>query len=167
MQQINSIKFLKPEEIEAMKLVPMEITKQEIVSKDDIRRDAYSAIIHFSRLANYRVPGIGSDEFALLHYASGNPKIKNQFSMDVKVRFIETQWPKKDDREGFSTYMIQIYVDKELRWEHDLQRTGFLSVYLKGLKDGTLKGFEPVVRIPGAKEKVEPIQEEDKDKLPF
>lgn len=164
--QVNSVRFLKPEEIAAMRKAPMEITKQEIVTKDDIRRDSYSAVIHLSKLANYRVP-ITSDDFALLHYASNNQKIKNQFTVQAAIRIIETKWPKTETREGFSTYMMQIYVDKDLRWEFDLQRSGFLAVYLKGIQDRSLAGFEPVIRIPGAKEKaVESIQEVKED-MPF
>lgn len=164
--KINSIKYLSEEEIKSMKSAPMEVTKQEIISKDGIRRDAYSAIIHLSKLACYRVP-ITENDFALLHYASGNIKYRKQFNVDAFLRFVKTQFPKKDGHEAFDTYMIQIYVNKQLKWEFDLQKSGFLSVYLKGLEDKTLKDFEPLVRIAGEKEKAKKQSEDKKDDLPF
>lgn len=166
MQKINSINFLQPEELAAMHPVRMEVTKVSI-GRDDVQRHMFSALLKFAKDVEYAL-NITRDDYALLRLKKESKYAVDQFEVQAKVRFIETKWPAKDGFKEHSTYMLQIAVDddRSLRWEFDITRTKFADVYKGYLAKGDLKGFEPIVKIPGLKES-EAIQVEKAEDIPF
>ena len=82
----------------------------------------------------------------------------------ARVRLVETQWPENGDRKANSTYELQVYVNDNLKWESDITDTDFLKAVLTGNKEGFLKEYVPVIRIPGKQEKevsdIQDLQEE-------
>lgn len=166
MNKYNSINFLLPEELAAMKHVRLEVTKATI-GKDDVQRHMFSAIVKFAKDVEYSF-SITRDEYALLRLKKESKFVVDQFEIDAKCRFLETKWPGKDGGPEHSTMMLQICVDddKELRWEFDITRSKFEAVYKKYSAAGNLIGFEPCVRIPGVKE-TEVIQEVKTEDTPF
>ena len=172
--KVNGIRFITPEEVNAMSQVDLEVTRTSFGSKTgDVKRDMYSIEVKFDRLTSRKLP-ISNDDFALLHFYSERKYLADQFTVQAKARIVETQWPEKDGRPAHSSYLLQIYATDELKWEEDITNKQFVNVYLKGIKNGDLKDFLPVVRIPGIQEK-EVIQEDIKEgnpsgeseKLPF
>lgn len=161
--QLNLINYVTEEEIKAMPLVDLEVTKSTITNKNsNVRRDAYSAMLKFDRLAHFKL-NITNDDFALLHYFSGKQYISDQFTVRAHVRIIETKWPEKDGREAHSSYRIDIYVTEDLRWSFDITKSQFLPVLKMGIKAGSLIAFKPIERLPGKQEKeetAEPAPEE-------
>ena len=135
--QINLINYVTEEEIKAMPLVDLEVTKSTITNKNsNVRRDTYSAMLKFDRLAHFKL-NITNDDFALLHYFSGKQFINDQFNVRAHVRFVETKWPEKDGREAHSSYRIDIYVTEDLRWSFDITKSQFLPVLKMGIKAGS------------------------------
>ena len=89
-------------------------------------------------------------------FFQGRREVQSQFSCPCRVRIVETKWPEKEGRKARSTYMIQIYVDKELKWEFGITGTIFLKAFLEALEGGDLgPQFKPVENIPYANE-IEP-----------
>lgn len=168
MNNINSINFLHPEELASMHKVRLEVTKISI-GKDAVSRSMFSGLIKFAKDVEYGF-SLNRDEYALLKLKKESKYAVDQFELEAKVRFIETKWPPKDGKPGNSTYLMQLCVDDDraLRWEFDIHKTKFLDVY-KSYKDRhEIKAFEPVVRIPGAKEEAVEIQEvKETEDTPF
>lgn len=151
--QLNLINYLTEEEIKAMPLVDLEVTKSTITSKNsNVHRDTYSAMLKFDRLTSFRI-NITNDDFALLHYFSGKQYISDQFTVRAHVRVIETKWPEKDGREAHSSYRLDIYVTEDLKWSFDITKAQFLPVLKMGIKSGNLLAFKPIERLPGKQEK--------------
>ena len=152
----SSISFIKPEEIKAMPVVNMVATHLQF-NKDNIVRHGYEAqVLIADEELMFKIPNFSGDEFALLHYRQKNKKRQSQFSCPCRVRIVETTWPEKEGRKARSTYMIQIYVDKELKWEFGITGTIFLKAFLEALEGGDLgPQFKPVENIPYANE-IEP-----------
>lgn len=176
---INSIKFLKPEEINSMPMAAFDVTRSVITVKDtEIKRDVYSAEVKLGRLTKFKI-NLSSDDFALLCYFTKKPLdgyIPNQFSTQAHVRIVETKWPERGEKKAHSSYIIQVYLDEDLKWEFDITDTQFLKNFLKGVEAGVLKEFAPAVKIPGSQEKevrtAQDLQEdapveEGGEKLPF
>lgn len=160
--KVNGIKFITPEEIAGMSPVDLEVTKTSFGGKTgDVKREMYNIEVKFDRLTSRKLP-ISNDDFALLHFYSERKYLADQFTVQAKARIVETQWPEKDGRPAHSSYLLQIYATDELKWEEDITNKQFVNVYLKGIKNGDLKDYPPVVRIPGSQEK-EVIQEEPKE----
>ena len=167
MQQINSIQFIKEEEVFQMATASMEVTKQTIENKaTGVKRDAYSASVRFNRLHMYKF-NIQSDDYALLHYYSKRKVPANQFVVPVRTRIIETKWPEKDGRKAHSRFAIQVYVTDKLKWEFDITNTQFMNSFSAGLEEGELKDYEPVIKIPGKQDKevINEVKEELKTRL--
>lgn len=169
--KINGIRFITPEEVNSMPLVDLLVTKASIGSKDsDIKREMYYVDVKFDRLTSRRM-NITSDDYALLHFYSERKYIADQFLVRARARIVETKWPDKDGRPAHSSYMLQVYCTEELKWEQDVTKQQFINVYLKSIKNGELKEFLPVIRIPGNEERE--VTQEEKDpnnsdeKLPF
>ena len=163
--QINLINYVTEEEIKAMPLVDLEVTKTTITSKTtNVHRDTYQAVVKFDRLSSFKL-NITNDDFALLHYFSGKQYISNQFTVRAHVRVVETKWPEKDGREAHSSYRLDIYVTEDLRWSFDITKAQFLPVLKMGIKQGSLVAFKPIERLPGKQEK-EVIEEETPDEVP-
>ena len=89
----------------------------------------------------------------------------DQFTVQAHVRIIETKWPEKDGRKAHSSYMIQIYLTDDLKWEFDITKSQFLPVYLAGIKAGNLSQFKSIEKIPGKTDKE--VVKEEEEKLPF
>ena len=178
----NPLGFLKEDEIKTFPIVKLEALRVPILYKEvNVKRDTYTANVKFENLVVYKI-NLSSDEFALLHYFSEREKVENQFTVQVRARIVETQWPEKDGFKARSTYELQVYVDEDLGYRFNVTETPFVTNFLKALKKGKLKGFEPIVRIPGQNEKEEKIvaasdlqevpgeelpPEEKEEKLPF
>ena len=163
---LNSIQFIKPEEVNAMAIVPMEVTKSTITNKNtEVKRDAFSAALKFDRLTSFKL-NISGDDFALIHYYSQRKYLADQFTVQARVRIVETKWPEKDGRKAHSSYLIQIYLTDELKWEFDITKSQFLSAFLAGIKVGGLSQYKPIEKIPGKQDKEVVVQEEE-EKLPF
>ena len=163
--QINSIQFIKPEEVNAMALVPMEVTKSVIANKNtEVKREQFSAALKFDRLTTFKL-NISNDDFALIHYYSQRKYLADQFTVQAHVRVIETKWPEKDGRKAHSSYLIQIYLTDDLKWEFDITKSQFLPVYLAGIKAGSLSQYLPIEKIPGKSDKE--VVKEEEEKLPF
>ena len=95
---LNSIQFIKPEEVSAMPVVAMEVTHSVITNKNsEVKRDSYSAALKFDRLTSFKL-NISGDDFALIHYYSQRKYLAEQFNVQAHVRMIETKWPEKDGR---------------------------------------------------------------------
>ena len=157
--QLNLINYVTEEEIKAMPLVDLEVTRSTITNKNsNVRRDTYQAILKFDRLTSFKL-NITNDDFALLHYFSGKQYVSDQFTVRAHVRIIETKWPAKDGREAHSSYRLDIYVTEDLRWSFDITKAQFLPVLKMGIKSGSLSAFMPIERLPGKQEK-EVIEEE-------
>ena len=174
LMKINGIRFITPEEVNAMNSVNLEVTKALLGGKSsDVKRFMFSIDVQFDRLTSHKMT-ISNDDFALLHYYSERKYLADQFTVQARARIVETKWPEKDGRPAHSSYMLQVYCTDELKWEEDITNKQFVNVYLKGIKNGGLKEFLPVARIPGLQEK-EVIQEDikegdpsgDAEKLPF
>ena len=163
---LNSIQFIKPEEVSAMPVVAMEVTHSVITNKNsEVKRDSYSAALKFDRLTSFKL-NISGDDFALIHYYSQRKYLAEQFNVQAHVRMIETKWPEKDGRKAHSSYLLQIYLTDELKWEFDITKSQFLSAFLAGIKAGGLSQYKPIEKIPGKTDKEVVVQEEE-DKLPF
>ncbi len=151
--QLNLINYVTEEEIKAMPLVDLEVTKSTITNKNsNVRRDTYQAMLKFDRLTSFKL-NITNDDFALLHYFSGKQYINDQFTVRAHVRIIETKWPEKDGRPEHSSYRLDIYVTEDLRWSFDITKAQFLPVLKMGIKSGSLIAFKPIERLPGKQEK--------------
>ena len=163
--QLNLINYVTEEEIKAMPLVDLEVTKSSITNKNsNVRRDTYQAMLKFDRLTSFKL-NITNDDFALLHYFSGKQYINDQFTVRAHVRIIETKWPEKDGREAHSSYRLDIYVTEDLRWSFDITKAQFLPVLKMGIKSGSLVAFKPIERLPGKQEK-EVIEEASPEEVP-
>jgi hypothetical protein len=150
--EINSIKFISDEEIKAMAPVNMEVTRQEITKTgSEVHREVFSAVMLFSRLAKFKL-NITNDDFALLHYFSQKNYISDQFVVKAHARVVETKWPARDTQKAHSSYLLDIYLTKDLKWEFNITKSKFLPVFLEGVKLGDLAAFAPIARIPGNKE---------------
>ena len=170
MAKVSGINFIKEDEVKTMPMAPMEVTKALIVNKDTgVKRDAYSAQVKFDYYSSFKFPsGITSDDYALIHYHSKRKKHDDQFVVQAHVRIVETKWPEREGRKARSTYMIQIYLNNNLKWEFDITSTQFLNAFLQGLSEGDIeKVYSPVERIPfSSEEKEEPKAAEDLQGLP-
>ena len=150
--QLNLINYVTEEEIKAMPLCDLEVTRSNITSKqNNIRRESFQAILRFDRLTSFRM-NITNDDFALLHYFSGKQYISDQFTVRAHVRIIETKWPEKDGRPAHSSYRLDIYVTEDLKWSFDITKAQFLPVLKMGIKNGSLANFKPIERLPGKQE---------------
>ena len=157
----NPLSYLKEEEINAMPLVDLEVTKSvSNVKEQKIKRTSYSARLIFDRLTFFRT-NISSDDFALLTYYADKDKdfVENQFTVPVHVRIVETQWPEKGEIKAHSRFEMQIYVNERLGYRFDITNSSFLDAYQVGRERGKLKEFDPVIRIPGKLDKEEKIVE--------
>lgn len=169
MAQINKIKFITAEELKSMPLTPFEITKSIIQSKDrDVKRESFLGVVKLDPLTPYKI-NLSPCEFALLLYHTkgrnkDNNYIPSHFKAQARVRLVETQWPENGDRKANSTYELQVYVNDDLKWESDITDSDFLKAVLTGNKEGFLKEYVPVIRIPGKQEKevsdIQDLQEE-------
>ena len=173
LMKLNSIRFISQEEVNAMAQADLEVTKTTFGKANEVKRDSYSIEVKLDRLTSHKLP-ISKDDFVLLHYFSERKNLADQFVVACRARIIETQWPEKDSRPAHSSYLLQIYVNEDLKWEEDFSYLQFRNVYLKGIKNGGLKEFLPVIRIPGIQEKEvdleEPKEEDASDnpeKVPF
>ena len=170
MAKVSGINFIKEDEVKTMPMAPMEVTKALIVNKDTgVKRDTYSAQVKFDYYSSFKFPsGITSDDYALIHYHSKRKKHDDQFVVQAHVRIIETKWPEREGRKARSTYMIQIYLNNNLKWEFDITSSQFLNAFLQGLAEGDIeKAFAPVERIPFSfDDKEEPKVAEDLQELP-
>lgn len=169
MNNYNSINFLRPEELKAMKHVRLEATKTTLGKEGGVQRHVFNGLVKIAKDVEYGF-SLTRDEYALLRLKKESKYAVDQFEVDALMRVIETKWPGKDGAPGYSSYLLQICVDddKDLRWEYDITRVKFCSVYKGNLAKGNLVGFEPVIRIPTAKDK-EVIQEvqESTEEAPF
>ena len=161
--KINGIKFITPEEVNEMSPVEIEVTKTSFGGKSgDVKREMFNIDVKFDRLTSRKIP-INNDDYALLHYYSERKYLADQFTVQARARIVETKWPEKDGRPAHSSYLLQVYATDDLKWEEDITNKQFVNVYLKGIKNGDLKDFLPVVRIPGVQEKEEVEQEHSDD----
>ena len=172
---INTINFITKEEVEAMPTVNMEVTRNVISSHNTgVRRETFTGTLRFNKLASFRI-NLSSDEYALLNYFAGKNGYSDQFNVKAKVRFIETQWPANGDLKARSTYLVDVYVDEDLRWSFDLTHHKFLPVLKKNFEKGELQAYTPIVRAPGKREQDEAAEgastpldnAEKKDEIPF
>ena len=149
---LNLINYITKEEIDAMPLCDLEVTKSTITSKtNNVRRESFQAILRFDRLTSFRM-NITNDDYALLHYFSGKQYISDQFNVRAHVRIIETKWPAKDGRPEHSSYRLDIYVTEDVKWTFDITKAQFLPVLKMGIKNGSLAAFKPIERLPGKQE---------------
>ena len=168
MAQINSIRFIKPEEVNSMASAPMEVTRSVILNKTTgVKREMYSAAVKLDRLTTFPLT-IDSNEYALLHYHIQRKKFDDQFTVQAKIRIIETKWPERENRKAHSSFMIQVYVNDNVKWEFDITHSTFLLALQAGYKEGALEAFKPVEKIPGQsdKEEEERVEQEDPSLTP-
>ena len=70
--QINLINYLTEEEIKAMPLVDLEVTKTTITSKTtNVHRDTYQAVVKFDRLSSFK---LNTDEKGFLDEFTISPE---------------------------------------------------------------------------------------------
>lgn len=167
MQKINGVKFLQPEEINSMVAARLEVTRNLLTNKTTgVKREMFSALVRFDRLHSFSFD-IDNNEYALLNYHIQRKKTDDQFEMSCKVRLIETKWPEKDGRKAHSSYLLQIYVNDDLRWEFNFSaKSTFVKAMLAGYKDGKLQEYKPIERIPGQFDEEEKVDLEEPDEAP-
>ena len=165
MNKINSIRYVTPEEVKAMSVADLEVTHSVFGKANEVKRDSYTIEVKLDRLTSHKI-SIQKDDFVLLHYFSERKNLADQFVVPCRARIIETQWPEKDNRPAHSSYLLQIYVNDDLKWEEDFSYLQFRKVYLQGIKNGGLKEFLPVIRIPGSQEKEVELEEPKEEPAP-
>lgn len=171
-QRFNKAPFITDEEVAKMATVPMLIERSVFVNKaNNTKRKSYVGTLEFDKDLTLLPVRLTSDEFALLHFNSGRKVISDQFRITAKVRIIRTDWPEHDGMKANSTYRIDIYISKELSWSIELGRNKFIYVLLKGIENGNLKQFTPLVTVPTLKDmkglEREVIKETEDNTEPF
>ena len=164
-QRFNKAPFITDEEVSKMATVPMLIERSVFINKtNNSKRKSYVGNLEFDKDLTLLPIRLTSDEFALLHFYSGRKAISDQFRVTAKVRIIRTDWPEHNGMKANSTYRIDVYISKELSWSVELGRNKFIHVLLKGVENGTLKQFTPLVSIPTLKDMKE-VEKEVKENL--